>query len=112
MNIGVFIANENREKKIVEELGLLFDSNDIFKAEVSGVDVQASDVANVKTPVKLEQLITKKHETKPGDLLIIEWSSLQDDILVTSDRTIFISDKVGELASSQFSAHSMTNVSP
>ena len=97
MNIRVFIANDNRKKKIIDELELLFDSNDIFKAKISGVDVEPSEVANVKTPAKLEKLITKHHETRPGDLLIIEWKSLEDDILVSSDRTIFVSEKVGKL---------------
>lgn len=95
MNIGIYIPNEIRRNKLVEELGVLLDSNDVFKAKLSGIDVQPSEVANVKTPAKLEQLITKQHETKPGELLIIEWQSLEDDILVTSDRTIFISAKVG-----------------
>lgn len=97
MNIGVFISNENRRKKIIEELNVFFDSNDIFKAKVEAVDVPLSEVANVKTPVKLEQLITKRHLTKPGNLLIIEWNNLEDDVLVTSDRSIFISNKVGKL---------------
>lgn len=111
MNIGVFISNENRRKKIIEELNVLFDSNDIFKAKVEAVDVPLSEVANVKTPVKLEQLITKRHLTKPGNLLIIEWNNLEDDVLVTSDRSIFISNKVGKLTTLlQFSILFLTYV--
>lgn len=81
---------------MIEDLEALFASNDIFKAKVVSVDANPSDIGNVKTPAKLEQLITKHHQTKPGDLLIIEWGSLEDDVLVSSDRTIFISDKAGE----------------
>lgn len=81
---------------MTEQLESLFDSNDIFKAKVVGVNVPQSETANIKTPVKLAQIVTKHHPVKPGDLMIVEWKHLGDDVLVTSDTTIFISDKVGE----------------
>jgi GPI-anchor transamidase subunit S len=96
MNIGLYVSNENRRKLISEDLESLFSSNEIFGAHVTAINVDASQVANIKTPVKLEQLIMKQYEVKPGNLLIIEWKNLEDDILVSTDRTIFISDKVGE----------------
>lgn len=82
---------------MIEELEVFFSSNDIFKAQISGIDIDASQIATIKTPVKLEQLVVKHHEVKPGNLLIIEWKNLEDEILVTSERTIFISDKVCKL---------------
>lgn len=97
MEIGLFIANDDRKKLLIEDLEALFASNDIFKARVAGINIDPSQVANIKTPVKLEQLVMKHYEVKPGNLLIIEFKNLEDEILVTSDRTIFISDKVGEL---------------
>lgn len=96
MNIGLFVSNENRRKLISEDLESLFQTNDVFKARVNIIELNPPDVANVKTPAKLEQLIMKHYEVKPGNLLIVEWKSLQDEILVTSDRTIFISDRVGK----------------
>lgn len=94
MNIGVFIVDENRKSRTIEDLGALFGSNDIFNAHVSGINLDPSVIADIKTPAKLEQLLMKQHEVKPGNLLIIEWKNLKDEILVTSERTIFISDKV------------------
>lgn len=82
---------------MIEDLAGLFKSNDIFKAKVSGVTIDPMEIANVKTPIKLEQLIMKHYKIKPGNLLIVEWKHLEDEILVTSDRTIFVSEKVGEL---------------
>lgn len=82
---------------MTEQLEGLFNSNDIFKARVTGVNVPQSEVANVKTPVKLAQIVTKHHPVKPGDLMIVEWKHLEDEVLVTSDTTIFISEKIGEL---------------
>lgn len=96
INIGLYVTNENRRKLISEDLESLFGSNEIFSAHVTKINVEASKVVDIKTPVKLEQTIMKQHEVKPGNLLVIEWKNLQDDILVSSDRTIFISEKVCE----------------
>lgn len=82
---------------MTQDLQALFESNDIFKARVTGVDLESAQVVNIKTPAKLEQMILKQHQTKPGNLLIIEWKNLEDEVVVTSDRTILVSDKVGEL---------------
>lgn len=79
---------------MIDDLQSLSDSNDVFQAQISGISVDASQVAGIKTPAKLEQIITKNYEVKPGNLLIIEWKNLEDEILVSSDRTIFISEKV------------------
>lgn len=94
MDIGIYIPDEARKIQMAEDLEALFGTNDIFKAHVTSVNVDASQTANIKTPFKLEQLVIEQYEVKPGNLLIVEWKSLEDEILVTSDRTIFISDKV------------------
>lgn len=94
MDIGIYISNENRKKLVTEDLEALFGTNDIFKAHVTSINVDASQAASIKTPVKLEQLVMKHYEVKAGNLLIVEWKNQEDEILVTSDRTIFISEKV------------------
>lgn len=94
MDIGIFISNDQRKKQVSEDLEALFNTNDIFKAHVTPISVEASQVASIKTPVKLEQLVMKHYEVKPGNLLIVEWKNLEEDVLVSSDRTIFVSDKV------------------
>lgn len=96
MNIGLYVGSDSRRKQMRDDLEALFNANDIFSAKVSSIKVDASLVASVKTPAKLEQIISKDQPVKPGDLLVIEWKSLKDEILVTSDRTIFISENVGK----------------
>ena len=103
MNIGLYISSENRRKIISEDLESLIGTNEIFSAHVTGINVDLAQVANVKTPARLEQLIVKQFTVKPGNLLIIEWKNLEDDILVSSDRTIFISDRVCEFFMFDFS---------
>lgn len=90
MEIGLYINDKERQKAITEELEAFFKSNDVFNAKIKQIKINPMEV---KTPAQLEQLITKQHQIKPGNLLIAEWKALQEDILVTSERTIFISQK-------------------
>jgi hypothetical protein len=96
LHIDVYIREQTRLKTIINDLNSLFNINDIFSATLKEISIDSKIVENIKTPVKLEQVVTKGHRMKPGNLLIVEWPSLQDEILLSSDRTIFISDKVCE----------------
>lgn len=91
MDIFLFTFNAERQNKLTEELNAYFQSNDVFKAIINPLPI--NDVVSVKTPAGLEKILTQKQEIKPGNLLIAEWKTLEDDVLVTSERTIFISEK-------------------
>jgi GPI-anchor transamidase subunit S len=97
LHIDVYIRDQTRQKTIINDLNSLFATNDIFSATLEEISIDPKVVENIKTPVKLEQVVMKSRRIKPGNLLIIEWGNLQEDILLSSDRTIFISDKVCEL---------------
>jgi phosphatidylinositol glycan class S len=93
MEIGLFTFSDERGDKLGEELEAYFISNDVFNASIVKIKVDQAELQNVKTPAKLEQILAKHREIKPGNLLIAEWKSLEEDVLVTSDRALFISDK-------------------
>lgn len=42
---------------------------------------------DILTPAKLENLILKQFTVQPGDFLFMEWEKLNEEILVTSERT-------------------------
>lgn len=44
----------------------------------------------VKTPAALETLILKEVELREGDFAFIEWPKLQEEVLITNDRTALI----------------------
>lgn len=96
MNVAVYITDDDKRRKTLEDLQGLFNSNEIFSAKVTPITIDAATVANIKTPAKLEQEILKLHTVKPGDLIIIEWANQREDIYVSTDRAIFISERVGE----------------
>lgn len=108
MNIAVYITDEEKRRKTLEDLQGLFNSNEIFSAKVTPVIIDAAKVANIKTPAKLEQEILKLNPVKPGDLVIIEWGNQKEDIYVSTDRAIFISERVGEFKSSCWRAMTLT----
>lgn len=91
MDIFLFTFNAERQNKLTEELNAYFQNNDVFKAIINPLPI--NDVVSVKTPAGLEKVLTQKQQIKPGNLLIAEWKTLEDDVLVTSERTIFISEK-------------------
>lgn len=96
MNVAVYISDEDKRRKTLEDLQGLFNSNEIFSAKVTPIAIDAAKVANIKTPAKLEQEILKQNPVKPGDLVVIEWANQREDIYVSTDRAIFISERVGE----------------
>lgn len=42
------------------------------------------------TPASLEAIILRKYPVNAGDFMFIEWTKLDDEILVTSERTALI----------------------
>lgn len=94
VNIGVYIQNQQRRELIFNDLNSLFNTNDIFSANLKEILIDSNLVDSIKTPVKLQQSVMNKYKVTVGDLLIVEWKNLQDEILVSSDRTIFVSDKI------------------
>lgn len=100
MNVAVYISDDDKKRKTLEDLQGLFNSNEIFSAKVTPIDIDAAKIANIKTPAKLEQEILKQHTVKPGDLVIIEWGNQREDIHVSTDRAIFISERVGRFLDS------------
>lgn len=93
MDIGLFTFNSERLKTLTEELEAYFNSNDVFSAIINPLTIDKMELANLKTPAGLEKVLMKNQEVKAGNLLVAEWKALEDDVLVTSDRTIFISEK-------------------
>ncbi|KAG5670387.1 hypothetical protein PVAND_000656 [Polypedilum vanderplanki] len=93
IEIGIFINNDERQKEFIDELEVYFRNNDIFGAKLIPIKLTDMEFVNIKTPAKLEQILNKHYEIKAGNLLVAEWKNLEEEILVTNERTIFISPK-------------------
>jgi hypothetical protein len=55
------------------------------------MDIPLEVLAKIKTPAGLESKLTTKYNIKAGDFIFVEWASLKEDVLVTSERSAFIS---------------------
>lgn len=49
-----------------------------------------TNAATAHTPAALENLILKEVELREGDFAFIEWPKMQEDILITNERTALI----------------------
>lgn len=45
---------------------------------------------HTKTPASLENILLKEEEIRAGDFIFIEWPKLQEDVLLTSERSALI----------------------
>lgn len=52
--------------------------------------------SSIKTPAGLENLIFKEHNIKEGDFVFIEWPKLQEEILITNERTALIRSDISK----------------
>lgn len=51
---------------------------------------------SVKTPAGLENLISKEYKINEGDFIFLEWPKLQEEILLTNERTAIIRSDTSE----------------
>jgi GPI-anchor transamidase subunit S len=93
MEVAIFAHDDKRHHSLSEELQAYFQGNDVFDAKLIPIKINREEVSKVKTPAMLEKQLLKINEIRAGNLLIAEWKGLEDEVLVTSERTIFISEK-------------------
>lgn len=93
IEISLFTFDVERQKALTNELEAYFRANDVFNATIIQLSADKMEINNAKTPAKLEKILTTNRKTNAGNLLVAEWKNLEDEILVTSERTIFISEK-------------------
>lgn len=49
-------------------------------------------IQEAHTPAVLEKLLLKEHPQKVGDFVLIEWPNLQEDLLLTTERSALMRD--------------------
>ncbi|XP_005175676.2 GPI transamidase component PIG-S isoform X2 [Musca domestica] len=89
IKIGIFNVKNERASLLINELKEEYAKSDIWSLEF--VHKNNFENANtVKTPAALETLILKEVELREGDFAFIEWPKLQEEVLITNDRTALI----------------------
>lgn len=69
----------------------------MFNLQLEDFSLDPTLVEAAKTPAALEAAVLKKHPLGLGEFVLIEWNKLEDDVLVTSERSAFISESASRL---------------
>lgn len=64
----------------------------MFNLQLDEFSLDPAIAETAHTPAALEAAILTRYPLGLGEFALIEWSKLEDDVLVTSERTAFISE--------------------
>ncbi|XP_058168870.1 GPI transamidase component PIG-S [Anopheles ziemanni] len=96
-HLGLFCSSSERREILAFELRKKFEQNFVFELDLQLLSLGEDTTATIKTPAKLETELLKLFPASVGQFLFIEWPKLDDDVLVTSERTAFISESATSL---------------
>ncbi|XP_053679309.1 GPI transamidase component PIG-S [Anopheles nili] len=99
--LGLYCRSTERREILAFELRKKFEQNFVFDLELQLLSLDTETLSTIKTPAKLESELLNRYPASVGDFLFIEWHKLDDDILVSSDRTAFISESATSLKAYQ-----------
>uniref|UniRef100_A0A182Q707 GPI transamidase component PIG-S n=1 Tax=Anopheles farauti TaxID=69004 RepID=A0A182Q707_9DIPT len=94
--LGLYCQSAERREILAFELRKKFEQN-----YLQLLTLDAETVSGVKTPARLEAELLQRYPASVGQFMFIEWHKLDDDILVTSERTAFISESATSLKAYQ-----------
>ncbi|XP_058812173.1 GPI transamidase component PIG-S-like isoform X1 [Topomyia yanbarensis] len=97
IRMGLFVKSKERRDILLFELRKKFEHNFVFNLQLEDFSLDPSIASSAKTPAALETAIFKRYSLGIGDFVLIEWGKLEDDVLVTSERTAFISESATSL---------------
>ncbi|KAH8278869.1 hypothetical protein KR018_010524, partial [Drosophila ironensis] len=86
VQVAIYTQEPTRGQLLISELQTAFAGNEIWSMEF----VQLSGSAKTKeahTPAALERLLLAEHPLRTGDFMFIEWPKLQEELLLTTERS-------------------------
>ncbi|XP_055851996.1 GPI transamidase component PIG-S-like isoform X1 [Episyrphus balteatus] len=89
LTVGIFTHKPERSALLIEELNNAFKNSDLWNIQFDQIP-QIEGADKIKTPAALEAMILKHYPVKTGDFIFIEWTNLQEDVLLTTDRSALI----------------------
>nr|XP_019537101.2 GPI transamidase component PIG-S isoform X1 [Aedes albopictus] len=97
IRMGLFVKSKERRDVLLFELRKKFENNFVFNLQLEDFSLDPALVEAAKTPAALEAAVLKRHPLGLGEFALIEWNKLEDDVLVTSERSAFISESATSL---------------
>ncbi|XP_055523531.1 GPI transamidase component PIG-S-like isoform X1 [Wyeomyia smithii] len=97
IRLGLFVRSPERRDILLFELSKKFENNFVFNLQLEDFTLDPAVANAAKTPAALEAAILKRYPLEAGNFVLIEWGKLEDDVLVTSERSAFISESATTL---------------
>ncbi|XP_013110416.2 GPI transamidase component PIG-S isoform X2 [Stomoxys calcitrans] len=89
IKVGIFNVKNERAALLINELKEEYSTSDIWNLEF--LHKTNFEKANtIRTPAALESLLLKDADLREGDFAFIEWPKLQEEVLITNERTALI----------------------
>ncbi|EDV90665.1 GH14258 [Drosophila grimshawi] len=93
VQIAIYTQETNRGQLLITELETAFADSDIWNVEFKQL-LPFAKAAEVHTPAALEKLLLQAHPQSVGDFLFIEWAKLEDELLLTTERSALMRSDV------------------
>ncbi|XP_011195473.1 GPI transamidase component PIG-S isoform X2 [Zeugodacus cucurbitae] len=87
--IAIFTFEKSRGELLVKELTEAYANNELWHPQFVQI-APFEQSLHTKTPASLENILLKAEEIKAGDFIFIEWPKLQEEVLLTAERSALI----------------------
>ncbi|TDG48162.1 hypothetical protein AWZ03_005337 [Drosophila navojoa] len=105
VHVSIYTQQPERAQLLITELQNAFKDSDFWIVKFKQLPPFAK-AAETHTPAALEKLLLQEHPQSEGDFMFIEWPKLEDELLLTTERSALMrsdvtSNKIAQLLHSK-----------
>ncbi|XP_017874745.1 PREDICTED: GPI transamidase component PIG-S-like isoform X2 [Drosophila arizonae] len=105
VHVSIYTQQPDRAQLLITELQNAFKDSNVWIMEFKQLSPFAK-AAEAHTPAALEKLLLQEHPQSVGDFMFIEWPKLEDELLLTTERSALMrtdvtSNKMAQLLHSK-----------
>ncbi|BFF92851.1 GPI transamidase component PIG-S-like [Drosophila madeirensis] len=89
VQVAIYTQGSSRAQLLIGELQSAFNESEIWNVEFKHLP-PPSRSNEAHTPAALEKLLLQEHPQSVGDFMFIEWPKLQEEVLLTTERSALI----------------------
>ncbi|XP_034486573.1 GPI transamidase component PIG-S-like isoform X2 [Drosophila innubila] len=93
VQVGIYTQQPSRGQLLISELQTAFKDSDIWIVEFK-LFTNFAKANEAHTPDALEKLLLQAHPQSVGDFMFIEWPKLEDELLLTTERSALMRSDV------------------
>ncbi|XP_034114711.1 GPI transamidase component PIG-S-like isoform X1 [Drosophila albomicans] len=93
VHIGIHTLNPERAQLLISELEAEFKNSTTWLVQFNYLP-SSDKTANAHSPAVLEKLLLQQHPLSVGDFVFIEWPKLEEELLLTTERSALMRSDV------------------